>query len=40
LPVAQWQLNASNIFDSSGNFNITNPFVQNLRQQFFRIRTP
>jgi hypothetical protein len=39
LPLAQWQPSATNVFDSNGNFNITNPSVQNLRQQFFRIRT-
>jgi hypothetical protein len=39
LSLNQWQSTASNFFDSSGHFNITNPSEINLRQQFFRIRT-
>ncbi len=40
LPLVQWQPTASGVFDSNGNFNLTNPSALNLRQEFFRIRTP
>jgi hypothetical protein len=39
LPLNQWQPTATNIFDSNGSFNVTNPSALNQRQQFFRIRT-
>ncbi len=38
-PLNQWQPIASNVFDANGNFNLTNPSVSKLHQQFFRIRT-
>jgi hypothetical protein len=38
LPLNQWQPTASNVFDSSGNFNVTNA-KSAASQQFFRIRT-
>ena len=39
LPLAQWQSIASNVFDSHGEFNITNSLASAFSQQFFRIRT-
>ena len=39
LPLAQWQSIASNVFDSHGEFNITNSLAPAFSQQFFRIRT-
>jgi len=39
LPLAQWQTIASNVFDSNGEFLVTNPQPPTLSQQFFRIRT-
>lgn len=38
LPLNQWQPAASNVFDSNGNFNVTN-VKSPVSQQFFRIRT-
>jgi len=40
LPVASWTPVATNSFDSSGNFSITNAIDHTKKQQFFLIDIP
>jgi hypothetical protein len=40
LPVANWTRLATNAFDGSGNFSVTNAVNPNLADQFFRIVVP
>lgn len=40
LPLADWTPLATNVFDSSGNFNFTNPAARSGQQMFYRIEMP
>lgn len=39
LPVTNWPPVSTNNFDSAGNFNVTNPWLAGLSQQYFRLLT-
>jgi autotransporter-associated beta strand protein len=40
LPLASWARLATNYYDASGSFSLTNPITPNTPQQFFRILLP
>jgi hypothetical protein len=40
LLLATWPSVATSLFDSSGNFNVTNPLNPGLRQRFYRLLVP
>ena len=38
LPLANWTVVATNMFDAGGNFNFTNPLSPNMLQQFYALK--
>jgi hypothetical protein len=40
LPMGNWTRLVTNVFDSSGNFNFTNPFAPGAAQTFYRLQVP
>jgi len=39
-PMTNWSRIATNTFDSSGNFTVTNPITPGTPQRFFRFQLP